>query len=79
MGLAVDHRRLAAALHATPATVILSGYHSPLYDELYGDWWRTEIAVNVHASNSVTTARGKRVEVLWSNRELADGRLAFHA
>jgi DNA adenine methylase len=77
MGHASDHRRLAEVLHATPAVVLLSGYPSPLYDELYGDWWRVEIPVLVHASNAVTAARGERIEVLWSNRELDHGRLAF--
>jgi DNA adenine methylase len=65
------HERLSEALHATPATVLLSGYHSPLYDRLYGDWHRVEIPVRVHTSNAVTAERGDRVEVLWSNRDLA--------
>jgi DNA adenine methylase len=75
------HERLAAALHATPAAVLLSGYHSPLYDRLYGDWDRVEFPVRVHASNAVTSERGDRVEVLWSNRDLAAGdlQLAFDA
>jgi len=30
-----EHRELASALRATRATVLLSGYASPLYDELY--------------------------------------------
>jgi DNA adenine methylase len=34
-----DRRRLSEALHASRAMVLLSGYHSPLYDELYGDWF----------------------------------------
>jgi DNA adenine methylase len=79
MGLEADHRRLGEVLRSTPATVLLSGYHSPLYDELYGDWWRLEVPVLVHASNSTTAARGQRTEVLWANRELSDGQLAFHA
>lgn len=67
------HRRLAATLHATAATVVLSGYHSPLYDELYGAWDRIEVPVRVHASNAVSVDRGQRLEVLWCNRPL-DGR-----
>jgi DNA adenine methylase len=37
-----EHRQLAAALHATPAAVLISGYPSPLYAELYdaAGWWR---------------------------------------
>lgn len=78
MGTEDEHRRLAAALHATPATVVLSGYPSELYDELYGDWWRMDLAVTVHSSNAATSARGARTERLWSNRELdAPGRLAL--
>jgi len=73
-----DHRALAASLHATPATVILSGYPGALYDELYADWDRVErsaystvAGINTHAD---TTAR---TEVLWSNRPILDGRLPF--
>jgi DNA adenine methylase len=33
-----DHRRLIACLRQVPASVILSGYPSALYDELLGDW-----------------------------------------
>ncbi len=33
-----DHRRLAAVLHGLKGMVILSGYDSPLYDELYAGW-----------------------------------------
>lgn len=69
MGEPEEHERLAASLHATDAKVILSGYPSPLYDRLYADWWREDLNVHVHASNSTTAARGKRVEVLWTNYE----------
>jgi DNA adenine methylase len=59
------HRDLAAALHDCRAAVILSGYASPLYDELYADWRVTRI--------NTTTGQGgtrqERTEVLWSNRE----------
>jgi DNA adenine methylase len=70
MGMAVDHERLAEQLHATPAAVMLSGYHSPLYEDLYSDWWRIEWPVKIHSSNAVTAERGDRIEVLWSNRHL---------
>lgn len=33
-----DHRQLAAVLHNVRGMVILSGYPSALYDELYSDW-----------------------------------------
>ncbi len=77
MGEAADHQRLAEALLATEAAVVLSGYPSPLYDELYADWHRLEVPVLVHASNSVTADRGERTEVLWCNRPIDEGRLPF--
>lgn len=70
MGDDTGHERLAQALHDTDATVLLSGYPSPLYDRLYTDWWRMDIPVRVHSSNSVTVERGQRVECIWSNRPL---------
>ncbi len=33
-----DHTLLAAALHKVKGMVVLSGYPSPLYDDLYQDW-----------------------------------------
>ena len=53
-----DHCQLAATLHQTQAFVVLSGYDSPLYNELYGGW---------PCRRKVTTAdgAGKRIETLW--------------
>jgi DNA adenine methylase len=66
-----DHRALAEVLHATPATVLLSGYPSPLYAELYGGWWRLERTAHRPTSN-VSGGRGAvAVEIIWSNRLLA--------
>jgi DNA adenine methylase len=76
MGHVDEHRVLAEVLRSTAATVILSGYPSPLYEELYGDWWSIEVPVTVHSSNAARTARGARVERLWSNRDL-DGLSLF--
>ena len=75
MGDAASHERLAEAARATPATVILSGYPSPLYDRLYGDWWHVDIPVKAHSSNAVTAERGDRIERVWMNREPDTGRL----
>lgn len=62
-----DHERLAESLHATQATVLLSGYPSPLYQHLYPHWSRVEISTKT----TVTTAATRpRTEVLWSNRPL---------
>jgi DNA adenine methylase len=62
-----EHRELAAALADCKAAVVLSGYGSPLYAEVYEGWHRYEVAT--------TTGNGKgdkaRTEVLWSNRALA--------
>ncbi len=63
-----DHRALAEQLLACRAAVVLSGYPSPLYDDLYDGWDRTEIA-------TATGQGGKwdsRTEVLWSNRQLGE-------
>ena len=68
MGATEDHERLAEVLHATTAMVLLSGYHSPLYDELYGDWEHIEKPVRIQASNKATAlGDGARIEVLWAN------------
>jgi DNA adenine methylase len=37
-----DHIRLAEVLKGLAGAVLLSGYGSPLYDDLYGDWHREE-------------------------------------
>jgi DNA adenine methylase len=61
-----EHRELAAALNDCTATVVLSGYHSPLYDDLYAGWNRYEQATT---TGNAKTAKD-RTEVLWSNRQL---------
>ncbi|MCX7602121.1 MAG: DNA adenine methylase [Meiothermus sp.] len=53
-----DHVRLAEALHAVEGYVVLSGYHSALYDELYAGWPRVERA-------TLADGARPRVEVLW--------------
>ena len=68
-----DHRELAAALHATPAAVLISGYPSPLYHELYDQavWWRLERAVDKPSSLTSGGRAVRAVEAVWSNRPLA--------
>lgn len=66
-----EHRDLADALRRTPAAVVLSGYHSPLYDGLYEGWHVTELAAFTGQANGGRNT-GARVEVLWSNRPLGD-------
>lgn len=65
-----EHRAVAAALNACASAVVLSGYHSPLYDELYAGWHVAELAAFTGQAN--TRAAGQRVEVLWSNRPLGN-------
>lgn len=71
MGGEEDHRRLAEALHATDATVLLSGYPSDLYEDLYDDWARIDLKVIAHSSDARTSNRSGRIECIWSNRPLA--------
>ncbi|AJP04755.1 DNA methyltransferase [Streptomyces cyaneogriseus subsp. noncyanogenus] len=63
-----EHRELAAALADCRAAVVLSGYDSPLYDELYGGWHRYTTQTTADNANG---DRG-RTEVLWSNVRLGD-------
>lgn len=58
-----DHRLLAKTLQETLAAVVLSGYDSPLYAELYDGWHRLELLAQ--AGNGL---QRRRTEVLWSNR-----------
>lgn len=53
-----DHRQLAEALHQVSGSVVLSGYRSGLYNELFADWRRVE-------KPACTGSRGQRVECLW--------------
>ena len=68
MRTGAEHRALAAALADCCAAVVLSGYDSPLYAELYAGWHRYEIAT------MTGNGRGEkaRTEVLWSNRALGE-------
>ena len=68
-----DHRLLSTALTACKASVVLSGYQSPLYDMLYDGWHRVEYAAwtGNGIRGGATKTDGERTEVLWSNRPLA--------
>lgn len=61
-----QHQQLAAALTDCRATVVLSGYPSPIYDHLYTDWHRYEL----DAATSQGGTHQVKTEVLWSNRSL---------
>ena len=62
-----EHRALAAALAECSATVVLSGYHSDLYDALYDGWHRLEFESGTGQGGEKWA---NRTEVLWSNRPL---------
>lgn len=53
-----DHRALAAVLREVQGMVLLSGYQSALYDELFGDWRRIEKTTTTNGNNTAT-------ECLW--------------
>lgn len=55
-----QHRELAEALCKVRGCVVLSGYHSPLYDDLYKGWRRVERKAFADGARS-------RTEVLWMN------------
>ena len=57
-----DHRELIATLRALPASVLLSGYPSALYDDLLPDWPSIEF--------QAMTRGGVRTEKLWRNFEI---------
>lgn len=53
-----DHRNLSEALQSLKGMVILSGYDSPLYAELYAGWQRIE-------RKALADGAKERTEVLW--------------
>jgi DNA adenine methylase len=55
-----DHERLAQILRGLAGMVVLSGYPSPLYDRLYGDWRCVTRAARADGARA-------RVEALWLN------------
>jgi DNA adenine methylase len=68
-----QHRELADALLAARSAVVLSGYASPLYDELYAGWHRQEITTGTgQAGAGPGGGYESRTEVLWSNRPLGN-------
>jgi DNA adenine methylase len=57
-----SHRRLAEVLHVCQGSVVLSGYPSDLYRELYGDW-------AVDSRLTLSNAKDRRMEFLWIKSE----------
>lgn len=54
-----DHRGLAEQLHGVKGMVVISGYPSPLYEELYGDWHRVSCQAATRDNSKIAT------ECLW--------------
>lgn len=63
-----EHRELAEALRVARAQVVLSGYDSDLYADLYDGW--DSVRLPSSTGNAREGERG-RVEVLWSNRPIS--------
>lgn len=59
-----EHRALANALNQCSAAVVLSGYASPLYLDLYAGWHVTSRPTNTGQGGTWS----ERTEVLWCNR-----------
>lgn len=55
-----DHRDLARRIRGLRGFVVLSGYRSRLYDELFGDW-------RVFEKDALADGARRRVEALWLN------------
>lgn len=68
-----DHRALADVLCASTATVLLSGYPSDLYEDLYAGWHRVERKVVRRSSNGRSGSQPHALEVIWSNRPYLGG------
>lgn len=66
-----EHRELLESLLACHSAVVLSGYASPLYDDLLCTWFRREITTQTGNGGSDRV----RTEVLWSNRPFPQGHL----
>jgi len=65
-----EHRELLDALLGCSAAVVLSGYPSPLYDEMLGSW-PSRVTFETGTGQSAAGEWSTRTEVLWSNRTLA--------
>ena len=59
------HRDFAAACKEAKASVVISGYDSALYADLFAGWERMEM------STRPTQSGDRKMEVLWSNRPFA--------
>ena len=60
-----DHEKLHEVLNGVQGNVMLSGYPSELYDDLYWDWYRKDFSVVAMTQRGNTT--GQRTECVWMN------------
>jgi len=67
-----EHRELAEALRNVEGKVAISGYHSNLMNELYGDWKYIDAPTKkAHSTNTrADNNKQNRTEVLWVNYEI---------
>jgi DNA adenine methylase len=65
------HKELAEALNNSQATILVSGYHSPLYDSLFDGWEVFEFDASKTSANTTKKKKPKAVEVIW--RKMAHG------
>lgn len=60
-----NHRELAGLLSGCKSKVVLSGYPSALYQELYSKWRKVEFDIANHAAGG--KIKGREKECLWMN------------
>jgi len=60
-----QHIKLADRLHRVQGMVVISGYPSELYEELYGDWERVERQAFADGSKP-------RTECLWLSPNVSE-------
>jgi DNA adenine methylase len=60
-----DHRQLAGLLKKCKSKIVISGYPSPLYNELYADWRVESFDIANHSAGGKKKAR--ETECIWMN------------
>jgi DNA adenine methylase len=63
----VEHERFLDAIVKSPSMVMISGYHSEMYEAWLWKWKRYEKTVPVNCSKVVNQSRQTAVEVVWVN------------
>lgn len=72
-----QHRRLVRLLLTVKGKVLLSGYASPIYEELERAGWRRKDWKVCCKSGGDTKEKQARVETVWFNYEIEGGELAL--